>query len=90
MLLGGAFKCKLCTTGVFVGIALAIGGSIILSGGMSIPAVLAASAYSVSGLAAVIAAMTGLTTGAVTALLVMAGMTLSLLCLGLCEKMKAC
>jgi hypothetical protein len=89
-LMKGAFKCTLCTTGLMVGIAAALGGSIILSGGMSIPAVLAASAYSMSGLAVVIAAMTGVSVGAVTALLGVAGTTLSIVCLGLCEAMGAC
>lgn len=89
-LLQGGFKCTLCTTGLVVGIAAALGGSIILSGGMSIPAVLAASAYSMSGLAVVISAMTGVSVGAVTALLGVAGTSLSLVCLGLCEAMGAC
>jgi hypothetical protein len=57
---------------------------------MSIPAVLAASAYSMSGLAVVISAMTGVSVGAVTALLGAGGTTLSIVCLGLCEAMGAC
>jgi hypothetical protein len=89
-LMKGAFKCTLCTTGLMIGIAAALGGSIILSGGMSIPAVLAASAYSMSGLAVVISAMTGVSVGAVTALLGAGGTTLSIVCLGLCEAMGAC
>jgi hypothetical protein len=89
-LMKGPFKCTLCTTGLMVGIAAALGGSIILSGGMSIPAVLAASAYSMSGLAVVISALTGVSVGAVTALLGVAGTSLSIVCLGLCEAMGAC
>lgn len=89
-LLEGRFKCTVCTTGLTLGIAAALGGGIILTGGMSIPAVLAASAYSMSGLAVVISAMTGVSVGAVTALLTAAGTTLSIVCLGLCEAMGAC
>jgi hypothetical protein len=89
-LLRSAFGCGVCTTGMYVGIAALLGASIILSGGMSIPAVLAASGYSMSGLAVVISAMTGVSAGAVTALLTAAGTTLGLVVLGLCEAIGWC
>jgi hypothetical protein len=75
---------------MYFGIAALLGASIILSGGMSIPAVMAASGYSMSGLAVVISAMTGVSVGAVTALLAAAGTTLGLLVLGLCEAIGWC
>lgn len=87
---GGAFGCSLCTTLTYSGLVILIGGSIILSGGMSIPAVLAASGYSVAGLATVISALTGVTTGAVTAMITASGATVGLIVIGLCEAMGAC
>jgi len=89
-LLGGTFACTACSTLVYAGIVVLLGASVILSGGMSIPAVLAASGYSISGLAVVISALTGVTTGAVTALLTVAGTTLGVLVIGLCEAMGKC
>lgn len=77
------FWCDIYVTGMYVGIAAIIGGSIILSGGLSMPAVLAASGYSMSGLAVVISAMSGVSTGAVTAILTASSMTLAILVLGL-------
>lgn len=90
LLFGSAFGCSLCTTLTYTGLVAALGASVVLSGGMSIPAVLAASGYSVTGLATIISAMTGVTVGAVTAMLTAAGTTLGLVVIGLCEAMGAC
>lgn len=89
-LLGGAFACSACTVLVYAGIVAALGATIILSGGMSIPAVLAASGYSASGLAVVLSAMTGVSTGAIVAMLNIGGTTLGVLVVGLCEAMGNC
>ncbi len=89
-LMTSKFGCSLCTTGLYFGIAALIGGAVVLSGGMSIPAVLAASGYSLSGLAVVISAMTGVSVGAVTAIIGGAQITLGLAVLGLCEAMGKC
>ena len=88
--LGSAFGCGVCTTLTYSGLVILIGGTIILSGGMSIPAVLAASGYSTAGLATVISAMTGVTTGAISAMLTAGGATIGLLVIGLCEAMGSC
>jgi len=89
-LLGSKFGCSVCTTGLYFGIAAIIGGGAILTGGMSIAAVAAAAGYSTTGLAVVISALTGLSTGAVSAIMTGAGITLGVLVLGLCEKMGKC
>ena len=88
--LGSAFGCATCTTLTYSGLVILIGGTIIVSGGMSIPAVLAASGYSTAGLATVISAMTGVSTGAISAMLTASGATIGLLVIGLCEAMGAC
>jgi len=88
--LGGSFACSVCTTLTYSGVVALLGASIILSGGMSIPAVLAASGYSMAGLATVIAALTGVSAGAITAMLSIAGATLAVLVVGLCEAMGHC
>lgn len=88
--LGGSFGCSVCTTVTYGGIVIALGASVILSGGMSIPAVLAASGYSMAGLATVISALTGVSAGAITAMLSIAGTTLGVLVVGLCEAMGHC
>lgn len=89
-LLGGSFACSVCTTLLYAAIVAALGATIIVSGGMSIPAVLAASGYSMSGLAVVISAITGVSTGAITAMLTAGGTTLGVLVIGLCEAMGKC
>ncbi|MEZ5691004.1 MAG: hypothetical protein R3D71_04995 [Rickettsiales bacterium] len=89
-LLTSKFGCGCCTAGFYIGLAAIIGGAIILSAGMSIPAVLAASGYSMSGLATVLAAMTGVEVGAISLMLTAAKATLGLIALGICEKMGWC
>ncbi|GAB1263695.1 hypothetical protein [Aurantivibrio infirmus] len=89
-LLGGSFGCSVCTTLTYSALVAALGASVIASGGMSIPAVLAASGYSMAGLATVIAALTGVSAGAITAMLTGAGVTLGVLVIGLCEAMGHC
>jgi len=89
-LLGSMFGCSVCTTLTYAGIVALLGASVIVSGGMSIPAVLAASGYSMAGLATVISAMTGVSAGAVSALLSVAGASLGLVVIGLCEAMGCC
>lgn len=82
--------CALCTTGLYVGIAALIGGAVVLTGGMSIAAVAAASGYSMAGLSVVISAMTGISTGAVTAIIGAGQVSLGIVVLGLCEAMGKC
>ncbi|WP_434355518.1 hypothetical protein NF212_10935 [Parasalinivibrio latis] len=89
-LMKSKFSCAACTTLTYAGIVAAVGATVIVSGGMSIAAVLAASGYSVAGLATIISAMTGVSVGAVTAMLSVSGVTLSVLVIGLCEKMGKC
>lgn len=90
MPLSSALGCSCCTTLIYASVVALIGLSISASDGVSIPAVLAASGYSIVGLATVISALTGATVGAVTGLLTARGATLGLVVIGLCEAMGAC
>lgn len=89
-LMTSKFGCAACTTGLYIGIAALIGGAVVLTGGLSIAAVAAASGYSVSGLAVVISAMTGVSTGAVSAIIGAGQVTLGVVVVGLCESMGKC
>lgn len=89
-LMTSKFGCAACTTGLYIGIAALIGGAVVLTGGMSIAAVAAASGYSISGLAVVISAMTGVSVGAVSAIIGAGQVTLGVVVIGLCEAMDKC